>query len=429
MLSHQEINKNLDLYFIDEVSPGSIFWTVRGTVLYNNLIKIIRDLYDTYEYTEVNTPNIYDKKLWDRSGHWENYRENMFVIADHHHNKQINNTNNDNENTQETTSTYALKPMNCPSHALIYKHMQPYSKDLPIRLAEFGVLHRNELSGALKGLTRVRKFVCDDSHIFVRFDQIKQEVLNTLRMIETLYKLFNLKFNIQLSTRPEKYIGTLEIWDQSERILEEVIKEFTGKNHIKKDLGGGAFYGSKIDITLIDKYKRPVQCGTIQLDFNLPSAERFNLEYIDEITQERHHPVIIHRAVLGSVERFIGIILEHTQGRLPIQVSPFPVMIVTIHKEYNDSANLLRDYIHSTLVKRNVKLQVDIDDSSDDIKTKVKNAERKCYCYIVTVGKDEAELINTDIVNAIIAVRSNKTVAKQNVKDFLNLLEEGTRLI
>ena len=441
MLSYQELNNKLDLYFTDDVSTGSIFWTIRGALLYNNLIKIIRDLYATYGYTEVITPNIFENKLWLTSGHLSKYRENMFFLADHHHhtkdeinnelctNNNNNNNNNDNQHTQEPTSTYALKPMNCPSHTLIYRHMNPYSKDLPIRLAEFGVLHRNEVSGALRGLTRVKRFICDDCHIFCRIDQIKQEVLNTLNMIKTVYALFDLKFSIKLSTRSEQYIGSLEIWDQAEKILEDLLKEFTGKSHIKRDEGASAFYGPKLDITLIDKYKRPVQCGTIQLDFNLPSAERFNLEYIDENTQERHHPVIIHRAVLGSVERFIGIILEHTQGRLPIQVSPYPIKIVTIHKDFNEQAHALKNHIHNTLIKRNVKLQVDIDDSTDDIKTKIKSAEKKCYCYILTVGKDEVESLKTDMDNALIAVRENKAISKKSVKDIIDLLENGTRLI
>jgi len=433
MESHLDIGKKLNLFFIDDTSPGSTFWLPHGALLYNNLIKIIRDLYHAYGYTEVVTPNIYKEKIWQVSGHIAKYKENMYALQNNNNNYSNNNTNdeneNDNDDTKDSSQCFYLKPMNCVGHCLVFKHMKPYSKDLPIRLAEFGVLHRNEPSGSLHGLTRVIKFCQDDSHIMCRIDQIRQEVLNVLRMIETVYKLFDLKFSIKLSTRPEQYIGTLEVWDQAEKILEEVIKEFTGKNHIKKSIGDGAFYGSKIDITLIDKYKRPVQCGTVQLDFNLPSAERFNLEYIDEITQEKHHPVIIHRAVLGSVERFIGIILEHTQGRLPIQVSPYPITIVTIHKEYNQQAHDLKNFIHNELNKRNVKLQVDIDDSTDDIKTKVKSAEKKCYCYILTVGKDEAEQIQTDTNIAIIAVRNNKVVSKQSVKDIIDMLEEGTRLI
>lgn len=436
MDTHLEINKRLNLFFIDDTSPGSIFWLPRGALLYNNLIKIIRDLYDTYGYTEVVTPNIFNEKLWKVSGHLDKYKENMFTLENNHCNKKNNTHNNNNDDIlssqdDETNHSqcYSLKPMNCPSHALIFKQMRPYSKDLPIRLAEFGVLHRNEISGALHGLTRVRRFICDDCHIFCRLDQIQQEVLNTLRMIERVYGLFGLKFDVKLSTRPEKYIGTLEVWDQAEQILEDVIKVFTGKDRIKKDLGDGAFYGPKIDITLIDKYKRAVQCGTIQLDFNLPSAERFDLEYTNENDQTKDHPVIVHRAVLGSVERFIGIILEHTQGRLPIQVSPYPVIIVTIHKDYNQLAKDLSKYMHDTLVKRNVKLQIDVDDSTDDIKTKVKSAEKKCYCYIITIGKDEADNIQLDIDNALVAVRSNKTVTKQSVKDILNVLEEGMRLI
>ena len=442
MESHLDVNKRLGLFFIDEVSPGSIFWLPKGMILYNNLIKIIRDLYDIYGYTEVGSPNICKKSLWVTSGHWQMYKKDMFILEDHHHtnNELDNDTINltelvENENiettitTEEKEDTWSLKPMSCPLHCLIFRNMRPYSKDLPIRLAEFAVLHRNETSGSLHGLTRVKRFQQDDSHIFCRFDQIQEEVMNTLRMIERVYGLFNLKFTMKLSTRPEKYIGTLEQWDQAEKILEDVIKQFSGKNKVKKNLGDGAFYGPKIDITLIDKYKRTVQCGTVQLDFNLPSEERFNLEYIDEHDQSKNRPVIVHRAVLGSVERFIGIILEHTQGRLPIQVSPFPIIIITVHKDYNQTANDLRNYIHSSLIKRNVKLLVDIDDSTEDIKNKVRSAEKKGYCYILTVGRDEDACIQQDITTAMIAVRKNKVITKYSLNDIINELEDGTRLI
>lgn len=458
MESHQEIGNRLDLFFIDETSPGSIFWKPRGALLFNNLIKIIRDLYDLHGYMEVVTPNMFEKKLWIKSGHWEKYRKNMFIIADdddkkyyeHEHennlvdveNKSHSSTENDNSvkvidnsalQQEQLTTIYSIKPMSCPAHCLIFERMRPYSKDLPIRMAEFAVLHRNETSGSLHGLTRVRRFQQDDAHIFCRFDQIHQEVINTLKMIERIYNIFDLKFNIKLSTRPEKdFIGTVEIWDKAEKILEDVIKEFTGKNKIKKNDGDGAFYGPKIDITIFDKYKRAIQCGTVQLDFNLPSEKRFDLTYINEHDRTKEHPIIVHRAVLGSIERFIGIILEHTQGRLPIQVSPYPIIITTVHKDFNQAAHIVRDYIFSSMRKRNIKLQVDIDDSADDIKTKIKSAEKKAYCYIVTLGKDEKERIESidvDLNNIIVEVRKNKVVDGITIYEFLKELEYGTKLV
>ena len=359
--------------------------------------------------------------------------------------KSFHNTNNTN-NTSNTsnTSVYDISVdtdvqsflangiivHNCPGHCIIFKNMRPFSKDLPIRMAEFGVLHRNESSGSLHGLTRVRRFQQDDAHIFCRMDQIHQEVLNTLRMVDQVYGLFGLTFVMHLSTRPEKYIGTVEIWDNAEKILENVMKEFTGKNKIKKNIGDGAFYGPKIDITLVDAYKRNVQCGTVQLDFNLPSSERFDLNYTDETDQsQHHHPVIVHRAVLGSVERFIGIILEHTQGRLPIQVTPYPIIIVTVHKDFNPSAEILKDHIHTMIRKRNIKLIVDADLSAADIRLKIKSAEKKGYCYIVTIGERETTAITQAIDVAEIAVRINKKIVPYTVDKLLDELENGLKLV
>lgn len=416
----------------------------RGALLYNNFIRIIRDLYDIYGYTEVVSPNIFSNKLWETSGHWDKYKENMFLLEDFHHHD--NNKNEieicDHDDTNETGETketkeenkiiYGMKPMNCPCHCLIFKSMRPLSKDLPIRMAEFGVLHRNEASGALHGLTRVRRFQQDDAHIFCRFDQIQQEVSDTLNMIHRVYGLFNLGYTIKLSTRPKEFIGTVEIWvftrrDMAEQILENAIIEFTGSDCVKNP-GDGAFYGPKIDIVVTDKYNRNVQCGTIQLDFNLPSESRFNLKYMNEVDQQFHQPVIIHRAVLGSIERWIGIVLEHTQGHLPIQVSPYPIIIVTIHKEFNDAALKLRDHMHKKIRERNQKLSMDIDISADDIRNKVKSAEQKGYCYVITVGKREAEAIQTNIINGNVAVRINKKVQIYQIDKLLDELEAGLKL-
>lgn len=439
METHQEIGKKLELFFINDTSPGSIFWKPRGALLFNNLIRIIRDLYDRYGYVEVVSPNIYDKKLWETSGHWDKYRENMFILKDIHHRDydghHISDKNphgdiqNESMDDDSHKQLFSIKPMSCPGHCLIFDHMRPLSKDLPIRMAEFAVLHRNESTGSLHGLTRVRRFQQDDAHIFCRLDQVRKEVTDTLAMIDSVYSRFDLKYTIKLSTRPEHYIGTVEIWDQAEAILEDVIKEFTGKK-VKKNVGDGAFYGPKIDVTLVDKYGRSVQCGTIQLDFNLPI--RFDLGYTDEHDQSHHRPVIVHRAVLGSVERFIGIVLEHSQGRFPIQVSPYPVTVITVHKEFNDSAVRLRDHIHNSLRKRNVKMDIDIDISDEDIKNKVKKAERKGYCYIVTVGKDETssmkegvEMTENSIDDATVAVRVHKTIKPYQVSDLVAELVDG----
>jgi threonyl-tRNA synthetase len=443
MESHQDLGNRLELFFIDETSPGSIFWKPRGAALFNNLIKIIRDLYDIYGYVEVVSPNIYDKKLWEVSGHWDKYKENMFILEDIHGCTYDQKENSDQKKQTDEiqdpdptpvlalaqTQVFSIKPMSCPGHCLIFKNMHPMSKSLPIRMAEFAVLHRNEASGALHGLTRVRRFQQDDAHIFCRMDQIHQEVMDTLRMVQRVYDLFGLEYTIKLSTRPEKYIGTIEIWNQAEQILERAIEEFSGGKKVKKNIGDGAFYGPKIDITLVDKFKRAIQCGTIQLDFNLPSEERFNLKYVDENNHLHYHPVIIHRAVLGSVERFIGIILEHTQGHLPIQVSPYPIIIVTVHKEYNASAENLKSWIQGEMRRRNTKLNVDLDISSEDIRYKIKSAERKGYCYIVTVGQREATAIETNIMDAEIAVRIDKKIQSFTTIKLIEMMENGLKLV
>lgn len=468
MQSHQELGNKLELFFIDETSPGSIFWKPRGALLFNNLSKLMRDHYDNYNYVEVISPNIYDKKLWVTSGHWDKYQENMFLLEDFHHIQNNDNKNNEIENnhnhihddhhneteTQDTNNEtetqgtqdekneqkveqkieqkveqkieqkFSLKPMNCPGHCLIFRNMKPLAKDLPIRMAEFGVLHRNEASGALHGLTRVRRFQQDDAHIFCKLDQIRQEVLDTLSMIKQVYNLFDLHPEIKLSTRPENYIGEIELWDKAENILESVIQEFTDKKEIEKNIGDGAFYGPKIDVTLTDKYKRQVQCGTIQLDFNLPSKERFDLTYTDENDHSRHHPVIIHRAVLGSIERFIGIILEHTQGRFPIRVSPYPIMIVTLNKDFNDSANNLRQYMQQVFRETNLKMCIDIDDSSNHIREKVKSAENRGYCYILTIGKRETIDIEKNIESAKVAVRVNNVIKNLIVSELIKQIKQ-----
>lgn len=413
--THQEIGNALELFFINETSPGSIFWKPRGALLFNNLIKLIRGLYYKYGYTEVVTPNIFEKQLWETSGHWDKYRENMFILENHHHSDK-------NEETEENNRVYSLKPMGCPSHCLIFKEMRPFSKDLPIRMAEFGVLHRNESSGSLHGLTRVRRFQQDDAHIFCRFDQIKDEVMNTLKMIDSVYGLFGMPYTMKLSTRPEEYIGTIELWDQAEDILKNVICEIT-KKEADINPGDGAFYGPKIDVTLTDKYGRNVQCGTIQLDFNLP--QRFDLFYINESDQTRDRPVIVHRAVLGSVERFTGILLEHTQGKLPIQVSPYPILITTINKDFSNVAYDVKRYIEDMLKQRNVNIKVDVDDSADDIRTKIKSSNEKHYCYVLTIGKREAEAIKSDITTSVISVRKDGVANNMNIIDIINVLEAG----
>jgi threonyl-tRNA synthetase len=423
-----ELGAQFDLFFQDEVSPGSIFWKPRGAELYNNLIRLMRVLYNEHGFVEVVTPNIFDKELWKISGHWWKYRENMYILRqdryidpdDEDNGVEVDVEDDAPEEEESTKKLFSLKPMNCAGHCKIFKKSRYYSKDLPIRMAEFGVLHRNECSGSLHGLSRVRRFQQDDAHIFSRLDQIQEEVLTNLQMIEQVYSIFGLTFVCELSTRPEKFIGSPEIWDEAEAQLRSAISRYTGKKEskIKVKEGDGAFYGPKIDISLFDSLKRKVQCGTIQLDFNLPSSERFDLTYMDEENGDaQHHPVIVHRAVLGSLERFIGIVLEHTQGRLPLGITPYPMAIVTVMPEFAPQAQVLAEEIRKRLAAAGVFIQIDTDCSSDDIRQKIKKKERLRYAMILTIGQREADAIDADLSEAPIAVRQNKKIANMAVGD------------
>jgi len=280
-LTHQELGQQLKLFFFDEKSPGSAFFLPHGTILYNKLLNYMRDEYMIRGYKEVITPVIYDKSLWVKTGHWDKYKENMFCIECEDNDKDQTNP--------EISRQFAMKPMNCGGHCLMFKHMNLSYRDLPLRLADFGVLHRNEIHGSLRGLTRVRKFCQDDAHIFCKLDQIEQEIQGVIEFMKKIYKDFELDLTVGLSTRPEKYIGNKELWDQAELVLKKIINSFP--SYTIND-GDGAFYGPKLDFTVKDTLGRLHQLGTIQLDFNLP--ERFNLTFRDLDGQDIQ-PVMIHR--------------------------------------------------------------------------------------------------------------------------------------
>lgn len=287
--NHRTIGKDQDLFFFHNLSPGSCFFKPKGTHIYNTLQNLIRNEYRKRGYQEVITPNIYKTKLWKQSGHWEYFAKNMFSFGD-------------------AENEYALKPMNCPGHCLLYASKMRSYRELPLRLADFGVLHRNDTG--LTGLTRVRRFQQDDAHIFCTHDQIQTEIESTLDFLSHIYGIFGFEFKLNLSTRPEQFMGELHVWDKAETALENSLNKFGRQWKLSpKD---GAFYGPKIDITIMDSLKREHQCGTIQLDFNLP--QRFNLKYVTE-NQAEGTPVMIHRAMFGSFERFIAILIEHFGGK------------------------------------------------------------------------------------------------------------------
>jgi threonyl-tRNA synthetase len=368
-LTHQELGQQLKLFFFDEVSPGSAFFLPHGTVLYNKLLSYMRSHYQELGYKEVITPVLYDKALWQQSGHWDKYKENMFCIECE-------------DPTNENSRQFSNKPMNCPGHCVMFKQMNLSYRDLPLRLADFGVLHRNEIHGSLRGLTRVRKFCQDDAHIFCKLDQVEQEIQSVINFMKQVYKDFELDLTVGLSTRPDQYIGDREIWDRAELILKNIIKSFP--EYTIND-GDGAFYGPKLDFTVKDSLGRSHQLGTIQLDFNLP--ERFDLTFKDWDAQQAR-PVMIHRAILGSVERFIGILLEATQGHLPWLVNPRQIALIPI--KHNEPDIILHCKKIYDLAKTN-GIQIDWLDGSDTMQKKVAQAEMLKYCYIVVVGKKEVD--------------------------------------
>ncbi|CAL5218892.1 g631 [Coccomyxa viridis] len=359
---HRNIGTQQELFFFDRMSPGSCFFQPNGARIYNTLVELIREKYWEYGYEEVVTPNLFNFELWERSGHAEHYKDNMFLV--------------DIEDQE-----FGLKPMNCPGHCLMFGHRMRSYRELPIRLADFGVLHRNEFSGALQGLTRVRRFQQDDAHVFCRPDQVMEEVSSCLRMLDEVYQVFGLTYKAALSTRPDSYLGTLEQWDTAESALKAALDQ-TGKEWELNE-ADGAFYGPKIDITVFDALRRKFQCATIQLDFQLPI--RFDLQY-KSAGDAFERPVIVHRAVLGSVERMFAILTENFAGKWPLWLSPRQVMVIPISEGSVGYAQKVRGTL------RAAKLHVEVDASDKKMQKKVREAQLAQFNYILVVGeKEEAE--------------------------------------
>lgn len=386
---HRKLGIQHELFFFDDSSPGSCYFLPNGTHIYNKLASYMRDEYYKRGFYEVITPAVAKKDLWKISGHWDKYRDNMFVF-------------------KAEDEEFSMCPMNCAKHCIMFKFRTRSYRELPIRFADFGVLHRNEMSGALSGLTRVRKFCQDDAHIFCREDQIREEIDNCLKFLKDVYGLFGFKFSLELSTRPKKYIGTIDVWDKAEKQLEETLDSF-GEWSLNE--GDGAFYGPKIDIHLEDALKRKHQCATIQLDFNLPSDDRFDLEYVCN-DGTRQKPVIIHRAIYGSFERFIAILTEHYGGNFPFWISPFQVKVVPVSEKFIPYAHK----IHSRL--REHKMMTSVDDSDRTVSKKVREAVVQKYNYIIVVGQ-------RDLDRGEVTVRERGTNKEysQKVDDFIQNLK------
>jgi threonyl-tRNA synthetase len=353
---HRRLAKQLDLFHMQDEAPGMVFWHPKGWTLWQEIEQYMRGKFIEYGYQEVRTPAMMDRTLWEKSGHWENYRENMFTTAS--------------ENRD-----YAVKPMNCPGHVQIFNHGLHSYRDLPLRLAEFGSCHRNEPSGALHGLMRVRGFTQDDAHIFCTENQIESEVADFIVMLQKIYADFG--FNdvlVKLSTRPDKRVGSDETWDKAESSLDAALR----KNGLAFDLqpGEGAFYGPKIEFTLKDSLGRLWQCGTIQLDFNLP--ERLGAEYVDE-DNTRKPPVMLHRAIVGSMERFIGILIEHYAGAFPLWLSPVQVVVMNISQAQEEYA----DQVATNLRVAGFRVQQDLRNEKITYKIREHSLQRLPYQLIV----------------------------------------------
>ena len=363
---HRKLGKEMDLFHFQDEAPGMVFWHPDGWTIYRNLRNFVRSRLQERGYIEVNTPQVIDRKLWEASGHWDKYRENMFITEvdeEHANEKRIN----------------ALKPMNCPGHVQIYNQGIKSYKDLPLKYAEFGLCHRYEPSGTMHGLMRVRAFTQDDGHIFCTENQIESETGLFIEFLSNLYADLGFKeFDIKLSTRPEMRVGTDEIWDKAEAALEAAIKNLGYPYRI--DEGDGAFYGPKLDFVLTDAIGREWQCGTFQLDFNL--AERLDAQYVGE-DGKKHNPVMIHRAVLGSFERFIGILIENYAGKLPFWLAPQQVVIASIISDVNDYSVEIMDL----LKKQGIRAEVDL--RNEKISYKVREHSSKKVPIIVAIGKNE----------------------------------------
>ena len=369
---HRKLGKLLNLFHMQDTSPGMVFWHAKGWSIWLETENYLRQKFLDYGYEEIKTPTVLDKELWKSSGHWDNYHENMFTTAS--------------ENRE-----YAVKPMNCPGHVQIFNNSLHSYRDLPLRLAEFGSCHRNEPSGALHGLLRVRGFTQDDAHIFCTEEQIKSEVKDFSKMLYEVYADFGFdNVLVMLSTRPEKRVGTDDIWEKAELALEEALKE-TGIKYTLQE-GEGAFYGPKIEYSLKDSLGRIWQCGTIQLDFNLP--ERLGAEYISE-DNSRKNPVMLHRAIVGSMERFIGILIEHYAGFMPLWLSPTQVIVLNIADAHSGYANEVTE----SLKRNNIRCKSDL--RNEKITYKIREHSIQRVPYILVVGDREKE-------NNQVSVRNQK---------------------
>ena len=388
---HRKLGKQLDLFSFHEEGPGFPFFHAKGMVLRKTLLKLWYELHDEAEYDEISTPTILSRHLWEQSGHWDHYRENMYF-------------------TTIDDEPYAIKPMNCPGGILVYKSNVHSYRDFPMRMAELGLVHRHELQGALHGLFRVRCFTQDDAHIFMLPSQMKQEISGVMDLIDKAYKIFGLDYHVELSTRPENSMGSDEIWDLATKTLREVIEEKGVPFQINE--GDGAFYGPKLDFHVKDSIGRTWQCGTIQLDMLMP--ERFDMTYIGEDGQ-KHRPVMVHRTVFGSVERFLGILIENYNGAFPVWLAPVQVKFLPISDKHLAYAKELRKKF------KKMGIRVEVDESNEKIGYKIRKAQMEKVPYMAVIGDKEMESNTLSIRD-----RSKGDIGAQPVDDFIAHVRELT---
>ncbi len=387
---HRKIGKEMDLFSFHEEAPGMVFWHPRGMILFNGVISYIRHKLAERDYHEIFTPLILNAELWQRSGHWDHYRENMYFI-------------------RIDEEDFAVKPMNCPGACLVYRSDLRSYRDLPYKIAEMGIVHRHELSGVLHGLTRVRAFIQDDAHLYCTPDQIRDQITDTVEMVREVYADFGFDdYHVELSTRPEKYVGTIEMWDKAESDLEAAL-EHTGLEYVINE-GDGAFYGPKIDFHFRDCLGRSWQLGTIQVDYSMP--ERFDLEYVGS-DGERHRPIMIHRAIFGSIERFIAILTEHYAGDYPLWIAPRQVIVIPVGESYRTYASEVAARLKET------GLRVEVDGRDEKVGYKIREGETGRVPYMLVVGQKESE-------SGTVSVRRRKEgdLGEMPLDRFLEIAEE-----
>lgn len=386
---HRKLGKELELFMFSEEAPGMPFFLPKGTIIRNELEQYERGLQTSKDYKEVRTPFIMNQRLWEQSGHWHHYHENMYF-------------------TEVDETKFALKPMNCPGHMLVYKNKLHSYRDLPVRMCENGQVHRHEYSGALNGMMRVRTFTQDDAHIFCRPDQIEGEIIEVINLIKEIYGVFGFTYKVELSTRPEDSMGSEELWNSAEQALENVLK--SENLDFKLNPGDGAFYGPKIDFHIQDALKRSWQCATIQLDFQMP--EKFDLTYVNEDNQ-KERPVVIHRAIYGSIDRFLGILTEHFAGAFPLWLAPVQVAVLPISSVHNEYAQKLAEQLKAAGIR------VEADLRGEKIGYKIREAQLQKLPYMLVVGDQEVE-------NNTVAIRKRGEgdIGTQSFESFLEMVKQ-----